>query len=116
MVEIEQIKEQAGTVDNPEDHADVIKKYKEILKTKRQSIISVAYHQDKVFSRFGEKKKFVRLVADFGVHKGIIIFMVNVFRLLGKYPRLKKFSVTLSFMKKYFKDVKQICKVSSEFK
>ena len=52
----------------------------------------------------------MRLVADFGVHKGTIIFKINVFKLLGKYPKLKKSSVTLSFMKNYFKDIKQIAK------
>ena len=93
MVEIEELKEQAGIVDNPEDAADLIRKYEEILRTKRQGIISVACHQGKVFSRFQEKEKFVRLVADFGVHKGTITFKINVFRLLDKSL------VTLSFMK-----------------
>ena len=116
MVEIEELNEQTGMVDNPEDPADLIKKYEEILKTKRQGIMSVAYHQGKVVSRFREKEKFVRLVADFGVHKGTSIFKINLLRLLDKYPKLKKSSVTLSFMKNYFKNIKQICKVSSEFK
>ena len=84
VVEIEELKEQAGTVDNPEDVADLIKKYEEILKLKRQGIISVAYHQGKVFSRFREKEKFVRLVANFGVHKGTIIFKINLLWLTNR--------------------------------
>ena len=116
MVETEEVNEQAGIVDKPEDAADLIQKYEEILKTKRKGIISVAYYQGKVFCRFREKEKFVKLVADFGVHKGTIIFKINVFKLLDKYPKLKRSSVTLSFMKNYFKDIKEICKGSSEFK
>ena len=116
IVETEELNKQAGIVDKLEDAADLIKKNENVLRTKRKCIISVAYHQSKVFSRFREKERFVRLVADFGVHKGTIIFKINVFRLLDKYPRLKKSSITLSFMKNYFKDIKQICKVSSEFK
>ena len=116
MVEIEELNEQAGVVDNPEDAADLIKKYEEILRTKRQGIIFVAYNQGNMFSRCREKEKFARLVADFGVHKGTIIFKINFFRLLDKYPGLKKYSVTLSFLKNYFKNIKQICKVLSEFK
>ena len=73
MVETEELNEQAGIVDKPEDAADLIKKYEEILKTKRKGIIFVAYHQGKVLSRFREKERFVRLVADFGVHKGTIM-------------------------------------------
>ena len=50
VVEIEELNEQAGIVDNPEGTANLIKKYEEILRTKRQGIISVAYHQGKVFT------------------------------------------------------------------
>ena len=42
VAEIEELNEQAGIVDNPEDAADLIKKYEEIFRTKRQGIISVA--------------------------------------------------------------------------
>ena len=106
VVEIEELKEQAGTVDNPEDVADLIKKYEEILKLKRLGIISVAYHQGKVFSRFREKEKFVRLVADFGVHKGTIIFKINVFRLLNKYTGLKKIFGHAKFYEELFQRYK----------
>ena len=69
-----------------------------------------------MFSQFREKEKFIKLVADFGMHKGTIIFKINVFKLLNKYPKLKNSSVTLSFIKNYFKDIKEICEGSSEFK
>ena len=42
MVEIEELNQQAEIVDNPENAADLIKKYEEIFKTKRQGIISVS--------------------------------------------------------------------------
>ena len=69
MVETEELNEQARIVDKPEDAADLIKKYEETLRTKREGIVSVAYHHGKVFSRFREKERFVRLMADFGVYK-----------------------------------------------
>ena len=56
MVEIEELSEQAGIVDNLEDAADLIKKYEEVLKTKRQGIISVAYHQAKCLVGFERRK------------------------------------------------------------
>ena len=116
MVETKELNEQARIVDKPEDAADLIKKYEETLRTKRKGIVSVAYHHGKVFSRFREKERFVRLMANFGVYKGTIIFKINVFRLLDKYPRLKKIFDHSKFLKNYFKDIKQIYKVSSEFK
>ena len=59
---------------------------------------------------------FIKLVVDFGMHKGTIIFKINAFKLLNKYPKLKNSSVTQSFIKNYFKYIKDICKGSSEFK
>ena len=67
--ETEELNEKADKVKKPKEAANIIKQYEEILRTKRKSIISVVYHPGKVFSRFREKEKFVRLVADFGVHK-----------------------------------------------
>ena len=50
------------------------------------------------------------------IHKSIIIFKINIFELIDKHSKLMKSSVTLSFLKNYYKDIKQICKEnSSEF-
>ena len=48
--EIEKFNEQARIIDKPEDAPELIKQYKEILKTKRKGIISVAYYQRKIRS------------------------------------------------------------------
>ena len=100
-------------MDKPEDAANIFEEYEEILPTKRKGIITVAYQQGKVFSRFRKKEKFVRLVANFKIHKGTIIFKTNVFNLIRKYPGS---SATLQFLKNYFKDIERTCKQnSSEF-
>ena len=115
-VETKELNEQTEKINKLEDAAELIKWYEEILKTKREGIASIAYYQGKIFSRFREKEKFVKLVSDFGVHKRTIIFTINVFKLLDKYPKLESSFVTLSFIKSYFKDIKEICKESSKFK
>ena len=100
-------------MDKPEDAANIFEEYEEILPTKRKGIITVAYQQGKVSSRFRKKEKFVRLVANFKIHKRTIIFKINVFNFIRKYPGS---SATLHFLKNYFKDIKRICKQnSSEF-
>ena len=101
-VETKELNEQAEKVNKQEDAAELIKRYEEILKTKREGIISIAYYQGKIFSR--AKEKFVKVIADFGVHKGTKIFKINVFKLLDKYPKLKNSSLALSFIKNYFKE------------
>ena len=103
-------------MDKFEDAANIIEEYEEILRTKRKGIITVAYQEGKVFSRFRKKEKFVRLVANFKIRKRTIIFKINVSKLIQEYPGLKKSSATLSFLKNYFKDIKGICKENpSEF-
>ena len=57
MVEKAELNEQVGIVDKPEDAADLIKMYEEILKTKRKGIVSVAYHRGKKSSVGFERKK-----------------------------------------------------------
>ena len=99
-IETEELNEK---VDKTEDAADVIKEYKEILRTKRKDILSVAYHQGKVFSRFREKEKFMKLVSRVKIHKSAIVFKINLFKLINKHPRLMKSSVTLSLLKNYLK-------------
>ena len=108
--------EKADKVEKPKDAADIKKQYEEIPRTKRKGIISTAYHQGKVFSRFSEKEKFMRLVSKCKVHKNTIIFRIKIVKLIQKHPKLMKSSVTSSFLKNYFKDIKEICREnSSEF-
>ena len=108
--ETEEVNEKAEKVDKPMlgINPDIIKEYEEILRTKIRSIITVAYHQGKVFSRFREKEKFMTLVIRFKIHKSIV-FKINVFKLIEKHPGLIKSSVTISFLKNYLKDIRQIC-------
>ena len=55
-----------------------------------------------------DKKKFIKLVNELKVHKNTIIFKINIFKLINKRPKLMS-SVTLDFLKNYYKDIKQIC-------
>ena len=111
---MEELNEKADKVEKLEDAATIIKEYEDLIRTKK-GIISIPYHQGKVFSHFRKKEKFVRLVANFKVHKNTLIFKINIFKLIEKLPKLIKSSATLNFLKNYFKDIKQISKVSREF-
>ena len=67
-----------------------------------------------MFKNFKDKEKFIKLVNEFKVHKTTIIFKINIFKLIGKYPKLMKSSIGLGFLKNYYKDIKQICKENSK--
>ena len=114
VVEFEDLSKEAEEIREPEKAAEVIKWYKDIVKMKKKGIISVAYYQGKVFKRFKEKEKFVKLVSELGIHKNIIIFKINVFKSCEKYPKLLRSSINLGFFKNYHKNIKAVCKENEE--
>ena len=109
IIETEELNEKADNAEKPEDAAAIIKQYEDVIRTKKKNIISIVYHQGKVFKRFKDEEKFVKLVNEFKIHKGTIIFKINIVKLIGKHPEFMKSSVTLGFLKIYYKDIKQIC-------
>ena len=56
------------------------------------------------------------MVGKLKIHESILIFRINVFKLINKHLGLMKSPVTLGFLKNCYRDIKQICKEnSSEF-
>ena len=97
-VEIEELNQLAGKVQKPEEAADMIKQYEDVPRTKRKGMVSVVYYQGKTFKRFKEKEKFRQMVSKLKIHKSIIIFKVNIFKLIEKHLGLMKSLVTLTFL------------------
>ena len=97
VVVSEELNKEAEEIQKPEEAAEVIKQYEYIIKTKKEGIRSIEYYQGKVFKRFKEKKKFIKLVSQLGIHKNTIIFNINVFKLCERYPKLLRSSIGLGF-------------------
>ena len=110
VAEFEDLNKEAKETKDPEKAAEIIKRYEDIIKTKKKGIINVAYHQGQVFKRFKEKEKFAKLVSELGIHKTTIIFKINVFKLCKEYSKLLMSSIGLGFFENYYKDIKTICK------
>ena len=79
VVESEGLNREPEEVQDPEEAAKVIQKYENIIKRKKKGIISIAYHQGKVFKKFKDNEKFITLVSRLGIHKNTIIFKISVF-------------------------------------
>ena len=109
VAEFEDLNKEAKETKDPEKAAEIIKRYEDIIKTKKKGIINVAYHQGQVFKRFKEKEKFAKLVSELGIHKTTIMFKINMFKLCKKYRKLLTSSIGLGFFKDYHKDIKAIC-------
>ena len=77
----------------------------------------VAFCHGKIFKRFKEREKFKEIVGELKIHKRTIIFKINAFKLIEKYPKLMRSSVTLIVLKNYLKDIKKVCEETlSDFK
>ena len=57
VVETDELNKQAEEVQKPEDLADLIKQYKDIIRTKKKGTINIAFNQGKVFKKFKDKEK-----------------------------------------------------------
>ena len=93
---------------------DIIKEYKDIIKENRKNIIFFAYQQGNSFWKFKENRKFKSLVEQFKITKAKIIFKMNLVKLVDKYLKMMTSSVTLNFLKSYYKDIKKNCKRNHE--
>ena len=108
VAEFENLNKEAEEVQDPEEAAEIIKRYEDVIKTKKKGIIKVAYHQGQIFKRFKEKQEFAKLVSELGIHETTIIFKINIFKLCEKYLKLLKSSIGLGFFKNCQKDIKAI--------
>ena len=101
VAEFENLNKEAEEVQDPEEAAEIIKRYEDVIKTKKKEIINEIIK---------EKEKFAKLVSELGIHKTTIICRINAFKLCKKYPKLLTSSIGLGFFKDYHKDIKAICK------
>ena len=93
VVESKELNKEAEEIQEPEKAAKVIKQYEDIIKTKKKGIISTAYYQGKIFKRFKENEKFVKLVSQLRTYQSTIIFEINVFKLCERYSKLLRSSI-----------------------
>ena len=87
-VETEKLNEKANKVEKREDASNVIKECEYIICTKKKNIICIAHQQGKVFKRFKEKENFISMVKKFKANKSIMIFKINIVKLIDKSPPL----------------------------
>ena len=101
----------ADRVNGCQEALNIIKECEDIIIiTNRKNIICFAYQQGKVFKKFKENRKFKNLAEQFKITKGIIIFKINIVKLIDKYSKMMTSSITLNFLQSYYKDIENICR------
>ena len=68
-----------------------------------------------MFRKFKENRKFKSLVEQFKITKDTTISIVNIVKLIDKYPKTMISSTTLMFLESYQKYIKNICKENQEY-
>ena len=57
VMETDELNKQVEEVQKPEDAADLIKQYEDIIRTQKKGIINIAFNQGKVFKKLKDKEK-----------------------------------------------------------
>ena len=87
------------------------------FKNKKSDIVWLTYYQGQIYQKFKEQESFVRMVLKSNVNKSTIIFKIALSRLLDDYPKIKESSLSLPYLKKHLRIIREICKENaSEFK
>ena len=108
------MKDKAEKVGKSDEAAQIIREFRLIIRSK--NIIWLAYQQAKVFEKFVKNAKFIELVKQCGFSKFTIIFKINIVKCINKHSKIKNASLSLSFLKNYFKLIKKISEENaSEF-
>ena len=115
-VESEAIEDLSRNVDSPDDAAKLVGRIKCITKSKKNNILILAYHQGLIFERSKENSKFTGAVTNLKIGKATINFKIRIIKFIDDYPKMRKSSVSLHFLKNNFRIIKEVCKEhASEF-
>ena len=76
----------------------------------------LTYHQGIIFKKYKENNKFMSAVTKFKISKTTINFNIGIIKFINDYPKMRKSSISLHFLKNNFRVIKDVCKeYASEF-
>ena len=70
-----------------------------IIRSKKSKMLWLAYQQREIFEKFKTNENFIDMIKKLGVSKSIILFKISIVKFVNKYPRMKKSSLSLHFLK-----------------
>ena len=115
-VDSEGIEDLSRNVESPDAAAEVISKIELVMKSKKSNILVLAYPQGIIFKKIKENSKFTSAVAKFKISKATINFKIDIIKFTDDYPKMRKSSILLHYLKNFFRVIKEVCKEhASEF-
>ena len=116
QIEIKGIEELAKNIDNPDDAAKLIKKLDNLIKSKKNNILMIAYQQGEIFRRFKTNNKFISAISAFKISKATINFKIAIVKFIDMFPKMQTSCISLYYLKNNFRVIKEVCKDhASEF-
>ena len=86
-VDSEGIEDLSSSVESPNDAAELISKIERVIKSEKNNILVLAYHQGITFKNFKENSKFTSAVANLKICKAIINFKIGIINFIDDYLR-----------------------------
>ena len=106
----------SSSVKSPNAAAELISKLERIIKSRKNSILVLACHQGAIFKRFKENSMFASAVTNLKRSKSTINFKIGIVEFIHDYPKMKKSSTSLHFLKNNSRIIKEVCRENlSEF-
>ena len=78
----EDVEDLSRNVDSPDDTANLIGTIEPIMKSKRNNILILAYHQGIIFKKYKENNRFKSAVAGFRISKATINFKIGIIKFI----------------------------------
>ena len=114
QIESKGIEELATNVDNPNNAAELIKKMDNMIKSKKNNILMIAYQE--IFRIFKTNNKFISVVSAFKISKTTINFKIDIAKFIDMYPKMQTSCISLYYLKNNFRLIKEVCQEhASEF-
>ena len=102
------IEKLAENVKNPDDAAELINKMTKMIKTKKNNILMIAYHQGKIFKKFITDKKFINAVTKFEISRATINFKTAIVKFIDEYPKMRKSCISIYHLQNNFRIIKEV--------
>ena len=105
----EDIEKTAKSVKSPDEAVEKVNNMEKVIKSNTCNILWLAYQQGQIFEKFKLNENFIDIVKELGINTSTILFKISIVKFVNNYPRMKKFSLSLHFLKNNFKIIKEIC-------
>ena len=89
-VDSEGIKDLPRNVNSPDDAAKWVGRIERIMRSKKNNILILAYHQGLIFKKFKENEKFTSAVTNLKIGKATINVKIGIIKFLDDYPKMQK--------------------------